>query len=94
MADRLALVCDVYLCFVTFPSSILVQVLYLVVSIPDLCYLSYFDIITFHRNWYNLRHFILCQSNILIRFIQTPVPLHICQGHRACFLKLTISKFD
>ena len=29
--------------FVTFPSSILCQVWYLVVSIPDLCRLSYFN---------------------------------------------------
>ena len=38
-ADLLTLVCDVYLCFVTFPCSILGQVLYLIVSIPDLCHL-------------------------------------------------------
>ena len=34
-ANLLALVCDV-LCFVTFPCNILVQVLYLILSIPDL----------------------------------------------------------
>ena len=36
--DLLALVCDLY---VTFPCSILVQVGYLILSIPDLCRLSY-----------------------------------------------------
>ena len=41
-ADLLALVCDIKLCFVTFPCYILGQVLYLIVSIPDLCHLSYF----------------------------------------------------
>ena len=41
-ADLFALVCDVYCCFVTFPCGILGQVWYLIVSIPDLCYLSYF----------------------------------------------------
>ena len=41
-ADLLALVCDVYCGFVTFPCGILGQVWYLIVSIPDLCHLSYF----------------------------------------------------
>ena len=36
MADLLALVCDVYCDFVTFPFGILGQVWYLIVSIPDL----------------------------------------------------------
>ena len=39
MADLLALVCDVYYDFVTFPFCILRQVWYL---IPDPCCLSYF----------------------------------------------------
>ena len=43
-ADLLALVCDVKLCFVTYPCGILGQVWYLIVLIPDLCCLSYFDI--------------------------------------------------
>ena len=38
----LALVCDVYCDFVTFPFGILGQVWYLIVSIPDPCCLSYF----------------------------------------------------
>ena len=41
-ADLLALVGDVYCTFVTFPCGILGQVLYLIVSFPDLCRLSYF----------------------------------------------------
>ena len=41
-ADLLALVCDVNCVFVTFPCGILGQVWYLIVSIPDLCRLSYF----------------------------------------------------
>ena len=40
--DLLALLCDVKLCLVTFPCGILGQVWYLIVSIPDLCHLSYF----------------------------------------------------
>ena len=40
-ADLLALVGDVYCIFVTFPCCILGQVLYLIVSFPDLCHLSY-----------------------------------------------------
>ena len=39
----LALTCDVYCDFVTFPFGILGQVWYLIVSIPDPCCLSYFD---------------------------------------------------
>ena len=35
--NLLALVCDVYCDFVTFPCGILGQVWYLIVSIPDLC---------------------------------------------------------
>ena len=44
-ADLLALVCDVYHDFVTFPFGILGQVwyMYLIVSIPDPCCLSYSD---------------------------------------------------
>ena len=38
----LALVCDVYCDFVTFPFGILGQVWYLIVSILDPCCLSYF----------------------------------------------------
>ena len=44
--DLLALVCDVYCDFVTFPLGILGQVWYFIVSIPDPCCLSYFDIET------------------------------------------------
>ena len=42
-SDLLALVCDVYCDFVTFPFGILGQVWYLIVSIPDPCCPSYFD---------------------------------------------------
>ena len=41
-ADLLVLVCDVYLWRCHFPIGILGQVWYLIVSIPDLCPLSYF----------------------------------------------------
>ena len=41
-AYLLALVCDVYCDFVTFPFGILGQVLYLIVSIPGPCCLSYY----------------------------------------------------
>ena len=37
-----SLVCDVLLCFVTIPYCILGKVWCLIVSIPDLCILSYF----------------------------------------------------
>ena len=41
-AGLLALVCDVYRVFVTFPCGILGQVCNLIVSFPDLCHLAYF----------------------------------------------------
>ena len=41
-ADLLALIGDVNCFFVTFPRGILGQVLYLIVSFPDRCRLSYF----------------------------------------------------
>ena len=43
-ADLLALVCDVYCVFVTFPCGILGQVWYLIALFPDLCRLPYFNI--------------------------------------------------
>ena len=42
-ADLLTLVCDVSCMFVTFPCGILGQAWYLIVSILDLCCLSYFE---------------------------------------------------
>ena len=42
-ADLLAFVCGVQLGVCHFPIGILGQVWYLIVSIPDLCTLSYFD---------------------------------------------------
>ena len=42
-ADLLALLYVMFSCaFVTFPYGVLCQVWYLIVSIPDLCLLSYF----------------------------------------------------
>ena len=55
--DLLPLVCDVLLCFVTFQCGILGQVWYLIVSIPDLCHLSYFDYIY----WRNISVSTICQ---------------------------------
>ena len=43
-ADVLALLYVMFYCiFVTFPCGVLGQVWYLIVLIPDLCVLSYFD---------------------------------------------------
>ena len=41
-ANFLALMCDIFCIFVTFPCGVLDQVWYLLVSIPDLCLLTYF----------------------------------------------------
>ena len=60
-ADLLVLVGDVYCIFVTFPCGILGQVWYLIVSFPDLCRLSYFDIscdyLPKRHPKYNNRHY-------------------------------------
>ena len=42
-ADLLAIICDVLLFFVTLPCGVLGKVWCLIVSIPDLCLLSYFN---------------------------------------------------
>ena len=47
-ADLLALICDVLLLSCHFPFGILGQAWCLIVSIPDLCLLSYSDILTNH----------------------------------------------
>ena len=50
-ADLLVLICDFLNCvYVTFPCGILGQVLYLFVSNPDLCRLSYFHSRSSGRN--------------------------------------------
>ena len=40
-----SLVCDVFLCFVTYQCAVLGQVSYLIVSIPDIFLLTYFEVI-------------------------------------------------
>ena len=55
-AGLLALVGDVYCIFVTFPCGILGQVWYLIVSFPDLCHLSYFEIVIGHVLVNAIRH--------------------------------------
>ena len=47
-ADLMAIVCDVLFCYCQFPCGILGQVWYLIESIPDLCLLSYFEVIICH----------------------------------------------
>ena len=42
-----SLMCDVFLCFVTFPCGVLGQMWYLIVSILDLCLLFYFFFVCF-----------------------------------------------
>ena len=48
MFDLLALVCDVYCDFVTFPFGILGHVCHLIVSNPDPCSLSYLAVKSMH----------------------------------------------
>ena len=65
--DLLALVCDVYLCFVTFPCDILGQVCYLIVSIPDLCQLS--DFVNVYVSKYVFMSMPLCMFVVSIMYM-------------------------
>ena len=50
-ADLLALVSDFYCEFGSFPFGILGQAWYLIVLIPDLCFLSYFKCLINCQDW-------------------------------------------
>ena len=52
-ADLLALVCGVLLLVCYFPIGILGQVLYLIVSIPDICTHTYFT--PYYSPYYNVQ---------------------------------------
>ena len=58
-ADLLALVCGVLLLVCYFPIGILGQVWYLIISIPDLCTLTYF--------YFKMEKFVECISNDKLR---------------------------
>ena len=56
MADLLALLCVMFSCvFVILPYFVPVQVWYLIVLIPDLCFLLYFAYMLYELNILNLR---------------------------------------
>ena len=78
-ADSFAILCvTFFLCFVTFQYGVLGQVWYLIVSIPDLCLLSYF-----HRNlgFYILKHVVslplMSLLHVNLHFMQEPAFLQI-----------------
>ena len=68
-ADHLAPVCDVYCDFVTFPFGILGKVWYLIVSIPDLCCLTYFETWTNYIEEIYIEHMKSFDENNLRDFI-------------------------
>ena len=78
-ADLLALVCDVYCVFVTFPCGILGQVWYLIVSFPDLCRLYYFDKVPSRRPGMNWITF--CKINLMYE-----------PAHEVCRLSAVVTK--
>ena len=57
-ADLLALVCGVLLCVCHFPIGILGHVWYLIVSIPDLCSLTYLNLLFFHQILKYILHYL------------------------------------
>ena len=56
-----SLVCEVFMCFVIFQCGVLGQVWYLIVSIPDLCLLTYFlhyNFLKLHKSCHKIRYII------------------------------------
>ena len=64
-SDLFALVCGVKLLVCNFPFGILGQVWYLIVSTPDLCTLTYFDIVNEQGNCLD----ILCDYTIIMQVV-------------------------
>ena len=62
-ADLLALVCDVYCGFDTFPCGILGQAWCLIVLVPDLCCLSYFHSVCFYDKIKSDVHLNICRRH-------------------------------
>ena len=70
-ADLLALLYVKFYCvFVTFPCGILGQVWCLIVSIPDLCFLSYFNIIH-QESMHKVNDKNVCMFNLSPSFLIT-----------------------
>ena len=65
-ADLVALLCDVNCVVVTFPCGILGQVWYLIVSIPDLCHLSY----SYSDHWFFTVTLVQVIRHILVEYNQ------------------------
>ena len=88
-----SLACDVFLCFVTFPYGVLGQMLYLIVSIQDLCLLPYIDLQVQRSRLTTLIVLLICnslsvslnnaKSNLLI--------LHIIYGPLPSLARQTLS---
>ena len=74
--DLLALVCGVYYEFVTFP---LVSWVRLIVSIPDLCTLTYFvgRLTCFNQHWASSVDYIICHES----FTQSIVCTYVNKKH-------------
>ena len=84
-ADLLALLYVMFcFVFVTFPCGILGKVWYLIVSIPDLCLLTYFD-----QNFMKLDH-IVEHHNVFFKFENGQYPTMHSRIIALCSLKFTI----
>ena len=62
-----SLVCDVFLCFVTFPYGVPDQVWYLIISIPDLCLLPYLAECTIYVAWFVMHRFLGSTKRLRVR---------------------------
>ena len=88
-ADFLALVCGVLLCVCYFPIGILGQVWYLIVSIPDLCTLTYFYVFTL---------FSIAINQLSLYFKNICVRLHIMNNYinklLCCYIEQRLNFLD
>ena len=72
MANLFALLCVVFSCvFVTFPYGVLGQAWYLIVSIPDLCLLRYFEQ---HQKTWPVKEIYMC--GCIVPVVCGPVVVH------------------
>ena len=92
-ANLLALVCDVYCNFVTFPFGFLGKVWYLIVLIPDPCYLSSFVngiFVNIHGNMHNPVSMIILPLNVSKTFI-TSSNCFLCQNNHFMRIQKVLS---
>ena len=72
--------CDICLCSFTFPLGVLGTAWYFIVSIPDICLLSYFEEGIFRKNCVKLYHFFKNNFEFSYFGTQALLRMHIITG--------------